>query len=74
MKRAILVAAIIGSVTLTSGICWGEVGKANQPPNIVLFFADDLGYADLACTGHPYAKTPVLDKLAREGVQTGALA
>ncbi len=38
-------------------------------PNIVFFFADDLGYADLACTGHPYAKTPALDKLASQGTR-----
>ncbi len=36
-------------------------------PNFVFMFADDLGYRDLACYGHPYAKTPTLDKLASEG-------
>ena len=37
------------------------------PPNVVLLFADDLGYGDLACYGHPYAQTPNLDRLAAEG-------
>ena len=37
------------------------------PPNIILLFADDLGFGDLACYGHPYAKTPNLDTLARQG-------
>jgi len=37
------------------------------PPNIILLFADDLGYGDLACYGHPYARTPNLDKLAEQG-------
>jgi arylsulfatase A-like enzyme len=36
-------------------------------PNIVMLFADDLGYGDLACYGHPYAKTPNLDALAAQG-------
>ncbi len=40
---------------------------AERPPNIVFFFCDDLGYADIASYGHPYAKTPELDKLASEG-------
>ncbi|MEM0964863.1 MAG: sulfatase-like hydrolase/transferase [Verrucomicrobiota bacterium] len=38
-------------------------------PNIVLFFADDLGYGDLACYGHPYAETPTLDEPAAEGIR-----
>jgi N-acetylgalactosamine-6-sulfatase len=32
-------------------------------------FADDLGYGDLHCYGHPYAKIPVLDQLANEGTR-----
>ena len=36
-------------------------------PNFLLIFADDLGFGDLACYGHPYADTPNLDRLAAEG-------
>src|SRR5690606_22386982 len=38
-------------------------------PNIVLIFADDLGYADLGSFGHPTIKTPNLDALANRGVR-----
>ena len=38
-------------------------------PNIVFMFADDLGYADLGCYGHPYARTPAIDQLAKEGTR-----
>lgn len=38
-----------------------------EKPNIVFILADDFGYADLACYGHPYARTPAIDQLAREG-------
>lgn len=41
----------------------------DRPPNIVFLFADDLGYGDLGCYGHPYAKTPAIDQLANEGTR-----
>jgi len=41
--------------------------KTLARPNIVFILADDLGYGDLGCYGHPYAKTPAIDKLAKEG-------
>ncbi len=39
----------------------------DRMPNVVVIFADDLGYADLTCFGAKGAKTPNLDRLAREG-------
>ena len=36
-------------------------------PNIVFIFADDWGWGDLGCHGHPYLKTPNIDRLASEG-------
>ena len=36
--------------------------------NIVLIYADDLGYGDLGITGHPTIRTPNLDRMADEGV------
>ncbi|MGJ8655566.1 MAG: sulfatase family protein [Akkermansiaceae bacterium] len=38
-------------------------------PNIVIFLADDLGYGDLGCYGHPFIKTPNIDALAQSGVR-----
>ena len=37
-------------------------------PNLVLIITDDQGYGDLACNGHPWVKTPHLDKLHAEAV------
>ena len=43
-----------------------EKTKAD-PPNIIVIFADDLGYGDLGVFGHPSNKTPNLDRMAYEG-------
>jgi len=38
-------------------------------PNFIFFLTDDQGWQDLACYGHPYLKTPNLDRLAGEGTR-----
>ena len=40
---------------------------ATAKPNVVVIFADDLGYGDLGCSGATKLKTPNIDRLAKEG-------
>lgn len=59
---------------LLAGMAWTSFaaipGSASEKkPNVVLIMADDLGYHDLGCYGHPKIKTPVLDRMAEEGVR-----
>nr|XP_020659409.1 arylsulfatase A [Pogona vitticeps] len=42
---------------------------ASPPPNVVLIFADDLGFGDLGSYGHPSSATPNLDKMAAGGLR-----
>ena len=39
----------------------------DRRPNFVFIFADDWGWGDLGCYGHPHIRTPNLDRLASEG-------
>src|SRR4051794_28579720 len=43
----------------------GAIGR----PNIIVFLADDVGYADLGCYGSTRHRTPNIDRLAAEGVR-----
>lgn len=43
--------------------------QATRRPNVVLIYADDIGYGDLGCYGGTGARTPNLDRLARQGVR-----
>ncbi len=38
-------------------------------PNIIVFFADDLGYGELGCQGNPEIPTPFIDAIAENGVR-----
>lgn len=49
-------------------LLWASPSRAKSP-NVVLILADDLGWSDLGCQGHPWLETPRLDALAAEGVR-----
>ena len=57
MKSIHLLLALFSSLSVFS----------KDRPNIVFIFADDWGWGDLGCHGHPYLKTPNIDRLAKEG-------
>ena len=43
--------------------------KEEEQPNIVIFFTDDQGYADVGCFGAEGFETPNFDQLANEGLK-----
>lgn len=43
--------------------------RESLPPNVIVIFADDLGYADLGIQGSPDVKTPHIDSLAEHGIR-----
>jgi len=50
-----------------AGVTGSSAQQRSTPPNIVVIFADDLGYGDPGSFGAPNIRTPRLDALAAEG-------
>ena len=65
MKRALAIAGLFAALVAV-GVRGAE---PNPKPNFIIILADDLGYGDLGCYGHPSIRTPHLDQMAREGVR-----
>ena len=57
------------SLTVVAGLFLGTNIYAAPPPNVVLIYADDLGYGDLGCYGNERIPTPNCDRLAKEGLR-----
>ncbi len=62
------VVPLIGLVAFNA---YSETVTQNEHPNIVIIFADDLGYGDLGCFGakDPPIQTPNIDRMAEEGIK-----
>ena len=60
MKLSMLIVTLVSFATLAA---------AGGTPNIVLIYADDIGYGDLGSYGASRVQTPNLDRLAAEGLR-----
>jgi arylsulfatase A len=67
MRKHALTLLLAGIVALV--ITVPAAVRAEKLPNIVIILADDLGYGDLDCYGHPSIRTPNLDHMASEGMR-----
>ncbi len=55
---------------LASVSCNGTPERAAaRPPNVVVILVDDLRWDDIGVAGHPWAQTPAIDQVSREGVR-----
>ena len=50
-------------------ILWANLAWGDDSPNILLIFADDLGWSDLGCYGSQRFQTPNVDRLASQGMR-----
>ncbi len=72
-RRAFLQSTGLAILGLMGDGCQSMTASGKSPsqrkPNFVIIFADDLGYGDLGCYGHPTIRTPNLDRMAAEGAK-----
>lgn len=62
-----MMAAIVSIAVLTS--CTAEDGDGQDRPNIIIIYADDVGYGDIGAYGAKHLETPNIDRLSREGIR-----
>lgn len=64
---SLLLCASVLAVIPTGAASPSTDTKAPGPPNVLLVVVDDLRWDDFGAAGHPFAKTPSIDRVAREG-------
>jgi len=71
MKQFFLfsISTILSLATCFSSCRNSGATDLSEKPNIIVLFADDLGWGDLGCYGHPTIRTPHLDKMAENGIR-----
>lgn len=70
-RTVLLVLFVVVTGWLVLGTDAAPARGAEQPehPNIVFILIDDMGWPDVACFGHAFHETPVIDQLCREGMK-----
>ena len=66
MKKTVSLLLLGGSLAAIAP--FAGAAPATPPPNIVVLFADDLGWKDVGLNGATFYETPNIDRLAREGL------
>ncbi len=65
-KKLNLLQGAIGIISLTS--TQPAIARTTEKPNIIIIYADDLGYGDASCYGATSLKTPNIDRIAKQGL------
>lgn len=66
-KKINFIPGALGIMTITSSQLAGA--QVSEKPNIVIIYADDLGYGDVSCYGATKIRTPNIDRLAKQGLR-----
>ena len=69
MKNNLLTSLSLTLIPLAGITAANKAATKQTKPNIVIIYADDIGYGDLSCYGYSKIQTPNVDKLAAEGIR-----
>ena len=67
MKKVYFILGAIGFFAVCA--CNDMLSRKKDKPNIIIIYADDLGYGDLSCYGATRISTPNIDRLAGRGLR-----
>ncbi len=65
-KRISLISGPLAALSM--GVINPAGTQGTEKPNIVIIYADDLGYGDISCYGASNISTPNIDRLAKQGL------
>lgn len=69
MRRIVKYQLVLGMAVALLASCTKKAGtETSSKPNIIIIYADDLGYGDVGAYGATELKTPNMDRLANEGL------
>ena len=66
MKTKKIIPGLLGLISAATPF---SNAQSPEKPNIIIIYADDLGYGDVSCYGATRLKTPNLDRLAEHGLR-----
>jgi arylsulfatase A-like enzyme len=69
LSRRDFLGVAAGTAAAAAALAAPSAARAQRRPNVLFILADDLGYGDLSCYGRPDYDTPVLDRLAEQGMK-----
>ena len=69
MKNKLLFFGIVAAALAALAAFPGVSIAADKQPNVLFILCDDIRWNAMSCAGHPYLKTPNIDRIASEGVR-----
>lgn len=66
-RRKWIIKIALLALVVSFNACSVLAQSAQPRPNVIFILADDLGWGDLGCYGHPLIKTPNIDRMAKQG-------